>query len=342
MLPLPFVIWPRLRDFTRWRTTMIALGAGLVICAVVPVWNHAVLDSWTTLPYSEYSARTFPFDMPGTHTNWSPAPRELPPDIVALGLEQRQQYEHRELNALPKTFVARANAVAASAMPHKFGELRYLAPLGLIAAGGAGLVALASGVLLLLAHLTMPHPINWTIYYLDIFPIVTFGVVIAMKKLLELVERSAPHAPILMKHRHAMAIGTGCVLLVAGGTVWRPAGVDGNGWMHREILFRSGVCALPAGAKIVFVLPRTGSSPHHNLVDNDPVWQKSDTWIVRDWGAERAQTLLRAAPARAAYYYDEHSGWFTKMTPAGMPGPVRVLHVLATDHRLGRGLTCPN
>lgn len=339
-LPVPFIIWPRLRDLTRWRATLVAGSAGLVFCAIVPFWNHGVLDSWTTVPYSAYSARTFPFDMPGMKTNWSPPLRELPPDIQALGDEQRQQYEHRAVGGLPRTFIQRADVLAAAALPSKFRSLRYLAPLGLLAAGGAGVVALASCLLLLLAHLTMPQPINWTIYYLDVYPAVAFGVVLALKKLLELTERSAPHAPSLMKHRHAMAIGTGCVLMVAAGTVWRPLPVDHNGWMFREIYFRSGVCALPPGPKIVFVNPRLGSSPHHNLVDNDPRWEKSPLWIVRDWGAERAQELLRAAPARAAYYYDEHSGWFNTMTAAGVAGG-HVLHVVAADHQAGRGIACP-
>ena len=104
---------------------------------------------------------------------------------------------------------------------------------------------------------------------------------------------------------------------------------------------RSGVCSLPPGDKIVFVQRRPDWSPHHNLVDNDPRWESSEAWIVRAWTPERHRALMEAAPGRAAYHFDAMSGWFAPMQPDGAPGTARILHVLDTDRRLGRGIECP-
>ncbi len=340
VIPVPFIVWPRLRDAVGRRSALTAIGAGLVICAVVPFWNHAVLGSWTKLPYAEYSARTFPFDMPRWHIDWSPPPRVLPPDIQSLGDAQRASYEARPLDSLPAMFLERLNQVGVAAIPPGFASLRYVAPIGLLAAGGAGMVALASALLLLLANLLIPQPPTWTIYYLEVFPVVAFGIVVLLKKAAEFVASRVLLAGDVAPHVPAAALVAGLALLAAGGTRWRPDRVDDNGWMRREMYFRAGVCALPPGKKIVFVQPRPVPSPHHILVDNDPRWERTDTWIVRAWDTPRQLALLEAAPDRAAYYYDEKAGWLARMNHDGTPSREGVVNVLRVDLSTGRDLDC--
>lgn len=339
-LPLPFVFWPRLRTAAGRRDATVAIAAGLVICSIVPVWNRAVLDSWTTTPYAEYSARTFPFDMPNLRVDWSPPPREIPPDHQALADEQRRPYERRTVAGMPREYWQRLKQLGGAAIPYELHELRYLAPLGLLAAGGVGLVALASALLLLLAHITMPHSLNWTIYYLDVFPVVAFGAVIALARAGAVARDRLPSLARLRRFLPGAALAAGLALLAAGGTRWAPQDADNDGWMHREIFFRSGLCALPPGRKMVFVKPRLGSSPHHILVDNDPRWDRSDAWIVRAWDTPRHVALMAAAPDRQAYYYDEKSGWFSRMNRDGTVEPEGVIHVVRADHSKGRGIRC--
>lgn len=338
--PLVAVLWPRWRTAAGRRDTGIALAAALPVCALVPLWSHAVLGSWTTTPYAEYSPRTFPFDMPTLDTDWSPPPRELPPDFEALASVQRRPYEERSVGDLPRLLLRRLDRLGVAALPFQLSEVRFLAPLGLAAAGGPGLIALASALLLLLGHLTMPHPLHWTVYYLEVFPVVAFGVVLAARWALE---RLRPHAPTLARLARfapVAALALGLVLLAYGATRWAPPPVAENGWMREEVAFRSGVCALPPGEKIVFVHRRPDASPHHMLVDNDPRWRASDAWIVRSWTKERHRALLQAAPERDAYLFDQASGWFVRMNRDGTPDSVPLLHVLQTDRRVGRGLSC--
>ena len=339
--PLVWVLWPRLRAAAGRRDAVMAFAAGLALCAVVPVWNHAVLGSWRAVPYAAYSAHTFPFDMPGLRTDYSPPTRELPADLVALADEQRAQYDQRSVARMPIEYVRRLDRLAADALPPSLSALRYVAPFGLLAAGGVGVAALASVLLLVLAHITMPHTPNWTIYYLDVFPVVAFGVVVALMRGGAYVVARARGVS-LLQHADVAALASGIALLAAGATMWAPVKVERHGWMRREVAFRAGLCALPPGPKLVFVTPRPNSSPHHILLDNDPAWRDSDVWVVRTWDVARHRALLEAAQGRAAYHYDEQNGWFAPMPADGaVPAPPGVLHVLQTDARRGRGITCP-
>lgn len=340
-LPLIFVLWPRLRAPAGLRHAALAVAAALPVCALVPIWNHAVLDSWSTVPYAEYSARTYPFDMPTLDTDWSPSPRELPPDMEALGNEQRRHFLNRSAADMPLQLFARLDRMASAALPADLGALRYLAPLGLLAAGGAGWVALASGLLLVLGHLTMPHESGWTVYYLEAFPLVAFGAVIALTRGFGAVTRRAPSLAAASSHAPWVGFTTGVALLVLAATAWEPNRRDISPWMQAEIDFRSGVCSLPPGDKIVFVQRRPDWSPHHSLVDNDPRWRTSDAWVVRAWTPDRHRALMDAAPERKAYLFDAMSGWFVDMGPDGTRGSNRILHVLGTDRRIGRGIECP-
>lgn len=338
-VPLIWIVWPRLRTAAGRRHALVAVAAGLIICAIVPVWNHAVLGEWSTVPYAEYSARTFPFDHPSLNTDYSAPPRDLPDDIAGLADEQRRQYEQRSVARMPVEFLQRVDQLGAAALPPVFSVLRFAAPVGLLVAGAPGVVALAFVFVLVLAHITMPHTPNWTIYYLDVFPIVAFGVVLAVTAM---ARAFAVRLPAAALHGHgAMAMLAGGGLLAAGSLVWAPPRVDRHGWMQREVLFRAGVCALPPGPKTVFVTRRPGSSPHHILVDNDPAWRASDVWVVRAWDPAQHRALMAAAPERAAYHYDERAGWFTAMDSMGVPSPPPgPVHVLRTNLSKGRGIAC--
>jgi hypothetical protein len=340
-LPLVFVVWPRLRTRRGLRDVALAVAVGLPVCAVVPIWSHAVLGSWSTVPYPEYSVRTFPFDLPTLATDWSPSPRELPEEIEALGTEQRARYAERRVADMPGLFFARLDEMGSAALPLDVGWLRYAAPVGLVAAGGAGWVALASVLLLVLAHLTMPHDPRWTIYYLDVFPVVAFGAVIAIAQGLGVAARHATRLAAYTRYAPAAALAGGAVLLLLAGTKWKPVPVDNNLWMRAEVDFRAGICSLPPGDKIVFVQRRPDWSPHHSLVDNDPRWRSSGVWVVRTWSPDRHRALMDAAPERDAYVFDAQSGWFLEMGRDGIPGTAQVLHVLGVDSQLGRGVACP-
>jgi hypothetical protein len=170
---------------------------------------------------------------------------------------------------------------------------------------------------------------------------VAFGGVIALARGIDVAARRVPGLASSTRHAPWLALATGMLLLLLATTVWEPNRRDMSPWMQAEIDFRSGVCSLPPGDKIVFVQRRPDWSPHHTLVDNDPRWRSSDVWVVRAWTPDRHRALMDAAPDRKAYLFDAMSGWFVDVRHDGTPGSRRILHVLDTDRRLGRGIECP-
>lgn len=336
-LPIPFIVWPRLRTPTGRIDAAVAGAIGIVMFAIVPIWDNAVLHDWKKVPYTEYSARTYPFDMPTLNTDWSPAPRELPPDMQALGDVQRKTYEGRTAAMLPSAFISRVNEMGKAALPNGLTWLRFIAPIGLLFAGSFGLWAIASALLLVLTHILMPHEKDWTIYYLDVFPVVVIGVVLALRTGLEQVS-AVRNASIARNPIPSVALGA--LFVLGGQIVWQAPRVDAHPWSEREVFLRQGVCALPPGPKIVFVHPKPDVSPHHSLIENDPRWDRSDLWIVRDWDAAHNRALMETAPNRAAYFYDEKAWWVARMAPDGTPTREGVVNVLKIGHGEGRSYKC--
>jgi hypothetical protein len=336
-LPIPFIVWPRLRTAIGRRDALVAGVIGLALFAIVPAWNNAVLHDWRTVPYTEYSVRTYPFDLPTLNTDWSPPPRALPPDMQALGDVQRKTYEGRSVAVLARDVVSRMDAAAKDALPGGLSWLRFLAPIGLLLAGSLGIWALASFVLLVLSHILMPHEREWTIYYLDVFPVVAAGVVLAVRAALYQLA-AVRNAPLMRGSSAGVAVGA--LLILCGQLVWRAPRVDDHAWSTREVFLRSGLCALPDGPKTVFVQARPDASPHHGIIENDPRWDRSDTWVVRYWDSTRTRLLIDAAPERVPYFYDEKAAWIARMGRDGIPTREGVLNVLRMDHRLGRSYKC--
>jgi hypothetical protein len=260
--------------------------------------------------------------------------------MVLLGEAQRRAYAERTLQSLPGAFVRRLNDTGRAAFPPVLAALRFIAPIGLLFAGGAGAVALASVVLLILLHMTMPHDSSWVVYYLDVFPAITFGAVIALRRWLDAAARSTAVFSAFEARGAGVAMLFGLGLIYCGQTLWAPPRVGDHSWMSREVFFRSGICALPPGPRIIFVKPRPEASPHHSLIDNDPRWQTSDVWIVRSWEAQRNRALIESAPGRAAYIYDENAGWFARMGRDGVATHEGVVNVLKVDREPGQSYTC--
>jgi hypothetical protein len=68
--------------------------------------------------------------------------------------------------------------------------------------------------------------------------------------------------------------------------------------------FVTAISRIPDAKAIVFVRYAPDHNPHLSLVYNDPDLASAPRWIVYDRGPDNLR-LLRAAPGRTAYIYDE-------------------------------------
>ena len=78
--------------------------------------------------------------------------------------------------------------------------------------------------------------------------------------------------------------------------------------------FLASVDQVPAKRSIIFVRYSPRHDPHLSLIFNDPNLADAPHWFVYDRGADNAR-LLRAAPDRVPFLYDEESGVLQSYIP---------------------------
>lgn len=297
--------WRR-RSLLGWRRSAII---GTLICSLVPYWSWTSLGDVTTVPYAEYSRRYFPFDLPGFVRDTSPPKRELPSDFVALATAARRLYVGHVPSAMPTNLVRRAYDLTRASMGPVAGPMAVAIPLGIVVLGGSvSLFAASSFVLLLAAYLVMPHPSGWTIYYLEIFPVLPLFAV-------------AGYA-VLMRQIRTLAAAQGWGLFtprVLYGATWlvpaliiltTASTLPARRWHEalrssRQQLAQVLIAELPDSRAVVFVRRTGPMSPHFTLWDvlGDPA--TTPTWIVRDLGDARNAELVALAGERKPYLLDE-------------------------------------
>lgn len=308
-IPIAVVViataWNR-RSLLGWKRSA-AIGA--VICAIVPYWSWTTMGSPTRLPYAEYSQWYFPFDMPGFVRDSSPPLRELPPDFEALANSTRRAYEGHVPSAMPGNFVTRAYFVARTSLGPVAEPLIAMVPLGMIAlGGGVSLFAGVSFALLVAAYLVMPHANGWTIYYLEIFPVVPL---FAMAGFSWFAQRLCANAearrwslftPRLL---HAASFAVPALLIALTATRIPERQRHDTLRSARQQLARVLISELPDARAVIFVRRTGPMSPHFTLWDvlGDPA--TTPTWIVRDLGDVRNAELVALASERKPYLLDE-------------------------------------
>ena len=330
MLALPILVvvlrtaWTR-RALSGWP---VAAALGALIIAIVPYWSVRTLGEVSPLPYAEYSKWYFPWDMPGFVRDTAPPLRTLPPDLELLADATRQNYDGHTAEMMPVNFIARSHRLLTGALGPVAEPLWVLVPLGALALGGAVTgFALASFVLLLGVYLVMPHSPGWTIYYLELMPLVVFLAITGLARATALVAEIANQRGWrrLAPHRIRLAVG----LVVAGMVLLTITKIPDRRWHERlrssrQLLARQLIAELPDPHAVIFVRRTSPMSAHFTLWDILGPPATTPTWIVRDLGAGRDADLVALANGRRPYILDEATMTLSEWTPvsaARVPTP---------------------
>jgi hypothetical protein len=308
-LPIAAVVLVDLFRSREWRQLVRPVLVALAIVAIVPLWNARTLDDWRKLPYSEYSNVYFPYDMVGFGVNDAPPQRALSPDMQEFARVFKQQHREYTPDVLPSTFVDRWLAIAWDLLHGWRLSLVVFTLLGLAVMGVEGWFAIGTALLLTILYLSMAHPLDWTVYYLEIFPLVPFLTALGISAIA--VALRAPSGrmmrPVASAWGPRQSLGIALIVLVL---LW-PASADTR-YAHRwqkiaqvyQRSFRRLVATIPEPRAIVFVRYGQGHDPNHSLIANDPDVANARLWVVYDRGAQNAE-LAALAPTRATYLFDE-------------------------------------
>jgi hypothetical protein len=196
-----------------------------------------------------------------------------------------------------------------------------IAILALFTTSAAFWFAIGTSVLLVLGYLTYAHSSYWSVYYMEIQPVLAFATAVGWWRLASVLANRKVEWPL----RTVLAPDSGAVLgIVVSAVLLLPyltrtvssmaADKVGSQAYHRN--FRE-LLALAPGEKImVFIHYAPSHSPHMALVTNAPDLAKARAWTVYDRGAEDLK-LMRLDPQRTPYLYDDAHGALIPLDSTG-------------------------
>lgn len=291
-----------------WREIAWAAALGCVILSILPLWSMRTIGQWRTTPYREYSRIYFPYQWAGFVFDESPPQRPLAPGLVEFDrLFRRVQREHR-VEALPRILRDRLAAIGRDMWGAGRGALFLFAILGLFRMPREIAFASVSAILLVIAYLAYPHFPAWTVYYLEIQPVLAFltaaGLWWAVSALVAPLRPRANSGDASAQRR--LLPVTLMVFAIVLSSLPYAASVrwSKQQWAEYQREFQQRVASIPAGQAIVFVRYSPGRFLHRDLIANEPDLERARVWIVYDRGPEN-ERLLKLAPGRAPYLYDE-------------------------------------
>lgn len=325
-LPLAVVILLDVRRGRRWRQLALALLPGIALCLLVPVQDLVVTGNWRSVPMRHYSEVHAPWDLPGFGVDTTPPQVPLTPDQLQYRDAFRHWHATHTVERLPAILQRRVLHIFRwGAGPLGAAGFALLVLLGLVAGKPPLRFAAATAACLVLLYLTFAHPVHWVVYYLETHPVLAAAAAIGIRALVVAVFRreGAEVEGALGEARIGLVLGATALLALA----LLPAALAEGRDHRREYAYpneavRTMTRALPAPA-ILFIRYAPDHALDRGLVENHDDLERTPVWRVHDLGTRNAE-LIRRAPTRAPYLYDEASGRVVALASDGVtprPGP---------------------
>jgi hypothetical protein len=296
-----------------WGDIIPGLVAGIACLAIIPVWSAQTTGNWRVTPLAEYTREYIPWDHPGLGYDSTPPLRTLPADLDSMAGRFIRLHKAYTVSAVAPALRARLRYLRGDLYGGWRRVLLPLGILGLFALTGDVVVAVATMCLLILAYLSYAYFPNWTLYYLEIAPVLAF---LAARGIWICVNRGS-------KERAGLAV---VLLVIAGASCsvpdLRAARATHIAGTSDALRFRRALDRLGTGKVLIFVRYGPEHPVHSSVIGNVPDLATARTWLAYDRGAEN-QRLMTLAPGRTAYLYDEGTGTFSPLsgTVAGSHGP---------------------
>jgi hypothetical protein len=165
--------------------------------------------------------------------------------------------------------------------------------------------ALATALLVMLAYLAYAHVPQWTVYYLELLPVLSFAFALGLARSMAWLAQRIRGSPL---PRGAASLGVVLVLLVS----LQPTGREVVGYRRRierltayQQQFRQAFAQLPDQRALVFVHYGKGHPAHYSLVRNVADPANAHVVTAYDLGPAANDSVVRAFPGRAVYVLDE-------------------------------------
>ena len=304
-----YVLW-RVARTRRWSSLVRPTAVGAAMLLVIPLWSAETIGTARTTPYSFYSELYFPWDAPGFGLDSTPPSRALPPDMAWIHENTSRLHADYVPAVLPKAFLERAEQVGRDMWAGKRLVLAAFAVAGLLAIGAELLFALATGVLLLGVYLSFLHSPLWSLYYVELQPVLGFLTALGLwnalwaRSFADLRRARSVAAPEERGTVAASVVPVALVAVLCLVPALRERRLQGASVREYQERFAAAVGSIPFPRSIVFVRYGPEHNPHVSLIRNEPVFDSARTWIVYDRGRDNLR-LMAKAPDRTPLIFDE-------------------------------------
>jgi hypothetical protein len=288
----------------RWNQLGLGVAVGLVVLAILPLWNAETTGDWRVSPLALYTRQYVPFDVPGFSVPSTAPERALPPEMERARGFLRDVKEAQVVDPSWKTAGDRGWELFRDSFGGWRVPFAVAFAVGVCTAGATVWFALGTSALLMLAYLTQAHTPDWIVYYLETTPVLAFTAAMGAAWIVRRVVREPVPRWI------PIAVGAVMALLLVRDVLSTRTVLDRIAATPRT--FRALVASLPKAPNIVFVKYAPRRSMHISLVDNTGMLATAPTWIVHHHGTDDLQ-LMDAAPGRTAYLFDEATRQFQEM-----------------------------
>lgn len=321
-LPVGLVVLVRVGRRNTWKELVTPFGAGFVFLAIWFLWCQRTTGNPLHAPYALYSRYYFPDDVVGFGLTGLQPLRPLNPDMAVFNEYVKILHRDYTLASLPTNLWQRTVAISANMWATR-AALLPLAALALITTSAPFWFAIGTMVLLVLAYLSVGHAPVWTVYYVEIQPVLAFATAVAWWRLASLLANKKLEWP--LRTVPAVAPGTvfavlvGLILLMPYTTRMAPyiaaSKIEGEAY-HRN--FRDLLALAPGDRIMVFIRYARNHSPHESLVTNAPDLAAARAWTVYDRGADNIR-LIRYASNRKPYLFDDAHRVLIPLDSTGAP-----------------------
>jgi hypothetical protein len=303
-VPLGVVV---VRDVVRaraWRDLAYAVAMGTLCLLVIPLQAWKVTGHPLQSPLALYTRQYLPSDVTGFGLHVGRAERPLPADIARVYEDFDKLHAEHSLAALPRTFGERAGWV----FNMQFGGWRAaLAPVVLVAVLSPLpelLFAMATALLVLVAYLAYAHVPQWTVYYLELIPVMSFAAAIGLDRAMRWVAQRVRPTPLPAE---AGALAAALVLVIS---LW-PSAREVDAYRRRiehltayQREYFDAMRAIPEAKALVFVKYGKGHKPHYSLIRNVADPARAHVVTAYDLGPAANDSVRAAFPDRTVYLLD--------------------------------------
>lgn len=327
-LPIAVVVLRRIAKRGAWRELRLPIGIGVAFLGIWMLWSQRTTGSPLQAPYALYSRVYFPDDVMGFGLTGKQPQRPLNADMAQFNEFVKTIHGSYTLATLPQNVRERVIAIAANMWATR-AMLLPLAALGLITTSAPVWFGIGTTILLVLAYLSFGHAPQWTVYYVEIQPVLAFVTAAGWWRVASLLARRKPAWPLrdlpAVTPGAAFGMLVGALILFPYDTrfvsVVRDSKEEGSAYFRD---FRDLLRLIPSPRSMVFIRYAPNHSPHMSLVTNEPDLERARVWTVYDRGAENVR-LMRLDRSRTPWLFDDAHRVLVQLDSTGAPMPDHVI-----------------